>query len=258
MEKNIYLCEGTPEGIFSAVYQAYEEKHGHENNAIQVMGDNQTMELFAHYIQVETDFKKAEKVARTIRQKGSDEVYEWIQMAAVSCEGIRADAIYRVIILTLRMGKRVLGYLTEPNVQKLFELQRSTRNEAHFEVEFLRFEELKSGLLFARINPKNAVLPFVAPHFADRFSGENWAIADTVHGQVVIHERKKGCAFLTMEEVDFDALELNYSDEEEVLQRLWGLYVDTIGIKERENEKLRTQMLPLRFRKYMKEFTGTK
>ena len=57
-----------------------------------------------------------------------------------------------------------------------------------------------------------------------------------------------------MEEVNLDELELQYSAEEKDMQRLWKLFVDTIAIKERINTDLQRQMLPLRYRKYMKEF----
>ena len=57
-----------------------------------------------------------------------------------------------------------------------------------------------------------------------------------------------------MEEVDFDELTLQYSAEEKDMQQLWKLFVDTIAIKERRNTDLQRQMLPLWFRKYMKEY----
>ena len=52
-----------------------------------------------------------------------------------------------------------------------------------------------------------------------------------------------------------DELTLTYSEDEKQLQKLWKLFVNTIAIKERVNPKLQRQMLPLRFRKYMKEFS---
>lgn len=147
-----------------------------------------------------------------------------------------------------------MGHLTAPFMQTMMELEQNTKNEAHFWVELLRFEELENGVLFGRINPKNKILPYLAEHFADRFSGENWVIADTVHKTVLIHRKNEGCVFASMDEVDFDALVLQYSEEEEDLQNLWKLFVETIAIKERVNKDLQRQMLPLRYRKYMKEF----
>lgn len=253
-ETNVYLCEDSIEGIFSAVYRAYEEKHGHKYNRITIDRPGFNRELFCRYIPVETDFDRAVKVARTIQREISRQAYDFVQKAAMSCRPEKADAIYRFIIEGLAVGGRVMQHLTAPFMQTLFELERNTNNEAHFFVEFLRFEELENGILFARINPKNNVLPYLAGHFADRFSGEDWVIADTVHENVLIHKRDGGCLYALMEEADLDGLALTYSAEEESMQKLWKLFVDTIAVKERINRDLQRQMLPLRYRKYMREF----
>lgn len=251
----VYLCEGTPEGILTAVYDAYADRHGHRRNRIQIVEGCYSQELWCTYISVETDFEKASKVARTLQEKVSDEVYEAVQKAALTEDPRRAEVIYRVIILALKRGRYVLDALTEPNVCCLMEYMRGVNNEIHRMLEFLRFEELKNGFLFARINPRYAVLPYLAEHFADRFAGENWIIADTVHGGVLIHERYGRCVLARADEVDFDAYSPEYSEDEELWQRLWKRFVDAIAIKERKSPHLQMQMLPLRCRKYMKEFS---
>ena len=58
---NILICEPSPEGIFSAVYDTYERKLNPNITKI-VLGELDNYELFAEYISVETDFEKAEKV----------------------------------------------------------------------------------------------------------------------------------------------------------------------------------------------------
>ena len=252
----VYLCEDSIEGIFSAVYRAYEDRHGHENNRIMIRVPGFNRELFCEYLPVETDCEKAVKVARTIQKSISPRAYEFVQKAAVSCRPEKADAIYRFIIEGMVVGNRVMSHLTAPFMQTMVELERYTNNETHYFVEFLRFEELENGVLFGRINPKNHMLPFLAEHFADRFSGENWVIADTVHETVLIHQKNKGCIYATMQEVNFDELTLHYSAEEETMQKLWKTFVDAIAIKERINPNLQRQMLPLRYRKYMKEFSN--
>lgn len=253
-ETYVYLCENSLEGIFTAVYTAYEQRRGHENNRIQLEEEHYYQELMTSYITVGTDYDKAVKVARTIQNKVSWGVYDFIQKASLSTDPRKADAIYRVIILALKMGGRVLNYLTEPNVGLLMEMERGTNNEINRFIEFLRFEELKNGFLFARINPKCAILPYLAEHFSDRFSGENWVIVDTVRGSVLVHERDRGCSLASVQDVDFDAFTPEYSEDEAQWQSLWKTFVDAIAIKERVNAQLQTQMLPLRCRKYMKEF----
>lgn len=253
-ERYVYLCEDSTEGIFSAVYRAYEDRHGHENNEIRLAGSGYNRELFTEYIPVETDYEKATKVAHTIQRKISGTAYDFILKASLSWKPGKADAVYRFIIEGLQIGNKVMNHLTAPFMQVLLEAERQTTNEIHSFVEFLRFEELENGVLFAKVNPKSVVFPYLAEHFADRFSGEDWIIADTVHETMMIHRKNQGCVYATMEEVDMDELSLKYSAEEKTMKELWKCFIDTIAIKERTNRNLQTSMLPIRYRKHMKEF----
>ena len=74
--KYILQCEDSIEGIFSAVYAAWELKYGHENTFIQVLGGEEvTLELFTTYVPLEPDTEKAQKVLNTIRCVCSYMVY---------------------------------------------------------------------------------------------------------------------------------------------------------------------------------------
>lgn len=253
--QNIYLCDDSAEGIFSAVYRAYEEKKGHRNNAIQINKEGFNRQLFCEYITVETNFEHAIKVARTVQRDISTQAYELIHKVSLSYREEKADAIYRFIIEGLQIGARALQHLTAPHMQILCDIEKHMNNEiCHFK-EFLRFEELENGTLFGRINPKSAILPYMADHFENRFSGEKWLIADTVHHTVLIHDAGKATVYATLEEANLEELQLAYSEDEETMQKLWKLFVETIAIRERINPKLQRQLLPLRFRKYMKEFS---
>ena len=80
-------------------------------------------------------------------------------------------------------------------------------------------------------------------------------IADTVHRTVLIHGVNQHTIYAAMTEADLEELMLHYSAEEKEWQKLWKVFVDAIAIKERVNRNLQRQMLPLHFRKYMKEFS---
>ena len=176
MVRHIYLCENSAEGIFSAIYRAYEEGYPHEYNEVVIDTEGRNMELFCEYHTVVTNFEHAVKVARTIRRKISEEAYDFIHRCCGSYEAQKADAIYRFVQEGLRMGRAVMSHLTAPYMQTLFAIVRNFTNESHFFIEILRFEELENGTLFGRINPKSEVLPYLADHFADRFAGEQWGL----------------------------------------------------------------------------------
>lgn len=125
----VYLCEDSTEGIFTAVYEAFADGHGHANTFIQIANAPYTREFFTTYITVDTDLEKASKVAHTMQKKISWQVYDTLQMASLSYMPEKADAIYRTIILALQMGPQVLDYLTDSNVALLFKMERNIHNE---------------------------------------------------------------------------------------------------------------------------------
>lgn len=218
--KTVYLCEDSIEGIFSAIYRAYEDKNGHRNNEIQVQREGWNRQFFCEYVTVDTDFERAVKVARTVRRDISNQAYEFLLKVAASYREEKADAMYRFMIEGLHMGRRALQHLTAPHMQTLCDIERNVNNEINHFIEFLRFEELENGTLFGKINPKSAVLPYLAEHFEDRFSGERFIIADTIRRTVLIHNVETPTVYATMEEADFDELTLSYSKEEEEMQKL--------------------------------------
>ena len=254
MQKYIYLCEDSTEGIFTAVYQAWEGNHGHANNKVQIASSDYNTELFCEYIEVETDLAKAEKVARTLKKKVSYEFYEQILLASLSYDCRKADSIYRSIILGLHMGSSVLNHLANEDISRIAKLKQNVTNEILHLNGFLRFEELEKGLLLGRIEPKNDIIRLLGDHFSDRFPEEHFLIADTVRSSFVMHTPKQTRYFI-YPGFDFSSEFLSTTEAEKYYRELWCKFVDTIAIKPRENLKLQQQMLPLRFRDYMPEFS---
>ena len=131
--------------------------------------------LFAVYEDHKPDEQKAVKVARTIGREFGGETYMSICRALASPEGDKGEAVYKTVVAGLKMKNRkdVMGNLMDPYVHRVFQLSRFTANEAHYHVEFLRFRELENGILYAEIGPKNNIVTWIMPHFADRFNSRN-------------------------------------------------------------------------------------
>ncbi|MBO5279175.1 MAG: TIGR03915 family putative DNA repair protein [Lachnospiraceae bacterium] len=246
----IYLCEDSFEGILTAVYDAWAGRLGHDNVRLELQGEY-NLELFADYVVVLPDDEKAEKVVRTLRQKLSEEVFEYVYKAAMSQERRKADLIYRFIVLAIQRGARIVSEFGNPVVMDIFELVRNVSNESHLLLGFIRFQELENGVLFAKITPKNYVLTLIAPHFEDRLSGENWVIYDAVHEMAAVHARNT--SWVLSREAKMPE-KLPESGQEEEYEELWKIFFHTIGIEARKNPKCQRNMLPLWYRKNMLEF----
>ena len=252
--KYILQCEDSIEGIFSAVYAAWELKYGHKNTVIQVTGLGvQNMELFASYIHLAPDAEKASKVINTIRRTCSDAVYERLFRAACADAADKADAIYRYIQVALRMGNRVLNHFTDPAVVRIMELARAVGNAEHHYLGFLRFIEIPGNILLARFAPKPQLIELILPHFVDRFPEERFVIWDTVRNVAGVHVPGQNYVMLKLTEHQVAILQ-QYSEDNIKAEKMWKAFVESISIKERENKKLQQNNIPLHFRTYMPEF----
>lgn len=249
----IYICENTPDGIFTAIYDAWAARI--PDGQLFILPDGEfSLELFAQYRYVETDMEKAVKVARSVSRKISPEAYRQIYAVSLSHEEEKIMAIYHFLKLGFQVGTGVTGMHARPEVCKVFEICRNVVNESHSFREFVRFAELPDGILLARIKPKNFVLPLMADHFADRFPEEHFVIVDDNSEMGVFHERGKQW-FLSP--IDREAIErLWNSGRSQEFERLWKTFFKAIAIEQRRNYRCQRNMCALRYRDYMLEFDG--
>ncbi len=254
MEEKYIICEDSLEGIFTAVYDAYALREGHDRLHVQV-GEEDNYRLFATYLYSRPDTVKTDKVVRTLKNRLGEEVYGTICRAAASDDSSKGDAVYHTVVegITAGSGRRTMENLRNPYVVRTFELARRTANEEHHELEFIRFQELEQGILYSLIGPKNNVIPFIMPHFADRLATENFMIYDEGRGLFGVHPAR-GEWYLVSDAARLSEEVLQKSHKEQQYQELFTLFHKTIAIRERRNIRLQCQMLPLRFQEYMVEF----
>lgn len=249
----IYQCEDSLEGIFTAIYNIYEDKSDRNATGISL---TEELLLFAEYIPVETDEEKARKVINTLRRRFGEEDFMRICMALSSPAPEKAQAVYRMVALGLAEGSRrgrLLDNLAEESVHKVFSLAREANNEFLHLRGFVRFSELENGILYSRIAPKNNILTFLMPHFADRFPQENFMICDEKRKLFGIHPAGREWYLVQAQELTREE-ELVFSEGEREYQELFKYFCSKIAIKERRNLELQRNMLPLRFREFMSEF----
>lgn len=254
IDMTVYQCEDSLEGIFTAIYNAYEEKRDHGDTRISL---NDELLLFAEYVPVVSDDKKALKVMNTLRKRFGEEDYMKICFALSSCDTQKAHAVYQTVVQGLAGGYArgcLFDNLTNDWVHRVFSLARGVGNEKHHLVEFVRFQELENGVLFSRVGPRNNVVMFLMPHFSDRFPMENFMIYDENRGLFGVHPAGKQWYMVQGKAFEQGAASWKLSDRELEYQELFRYFCHKIAIKERENKELQRNMLPLRFQEYMVEF----
>ncbi len=254
MEETIFVCEDSIEGILTGVYEAYALRKPHETIRLQT-GAVQNYRLFAVYQQVEPDRQKSEKVIRTLYSRFGEAVCMQLEQAMVSYDDGKADAVYHTIVTGLsgRYQGCLMDHLSNRYVHKVFALSRNTGIEMHHLYGFLRFQELENGVLLAKYAPKNDITALLAPHFADRFPGEDFAIYDEKRQYYALHPKNRQW-YLVRGGLPFADGQEEYTREEAEYQMLYRHFCHTITVAERKNTKLQRNMLPLRFRRHMVEF----
>lgn len=258
----IYVCEDSLTGIFSGIYEVWKRKMTAEEAGLEV-GDSFERRLFCEYIFCKAEKRKALAVIRMIQKNLGVDVYEKISYALLSADRRKAEMVFRAMLEAKKLSRkdRLMEHLGNEAVRAVFGMYRQVANEAHHYKGFVRFRELKNKTLFAKIEPKHAVLPCIAEHFADRFPQENWIIYDKTHEVFLIHEKGKRYYFLQQymcmkgDSGSDQNIAGGFSEEEMDYEALWKGFVQSISVAERENRALQNQNLPLRFRTNLVEFS---
>lgn len=258
----IYVCEDSLTGIFSGIYEVWKRKMTAEEAGLEV-GDSFERRLFCEYIFCKAEERKALAVIRMIQKNLGADVYEKISYALLSADRRKAEMVFRAMLEAKKLSRkdRLMEHLGNEAVRAVFGMYRQVANEAHHYKGFVRFRELKNKTLFAKIEPKHAVLQCIAEHFADRFPQENWVIYDKTHEVFLIHEKGKRYYFLQQymcmkgDSGSAQNITGGFSEEEMDYEALWKEFVQSISVAERENRALQNQNLPLRFRTNLVEFS---
>lgn len=254
--KKIFVCSDSIEGLFSAIYEAWKShlRDGIKEYGIRLEGYLDT-EMFCEYVLAEGAEKKVQAVERLIMEHLGWYAYKIIYQAAMSTDPMKGDAILATMFAAKEIpnSRRIMEHLSHPQVGKVVKLAKNVGEEAHLWTGFLRFQELENGVLFSEFKPKNRVMTYVAPHFADRLSVENWIIYDETHDEYAVHEAGKQWVLASNLEIDREKV-LCVSEKEQLMQDLWKEFRNTIAIKERKNPKCQLQHMPLWYRNHMVEF----
>lgn len=252
--REIYICTDTITGLCSALHDAWlENRNG--DAGIGLRGKIQ-QELFCQYKTVIETEMKVRRLQRMVKRYLGYNAYWDIYNALLSDDLEKGTEVFRVMqeARNIPDSRKIMDHLGNPDVARVFAMSRSVSNEAHMYEEFIRFRELKNGLMFSEITPKSQVLTCIGDHFADRFPLENWVIYDKTHEVFLVHKKQEKWKLVWGETLDSNVA-ADVSEDEKDYVCLWKEFFEAVSIKERENPKCQQNHLPLRFRGDMTEFT---
>lgn len=176
--------------------------------------------------------------------------FKVIYYVYLSTEENKELIIYYYILNALKYKDKII-YMRNLNcVTQALKIYNYVKRENHRFKGFTRFKELKNKLLYAEINLENNILELLSLHFKNRLKNEYWIIKDMNRNIFSCYNKKE---FFIVNEDNFKLIELNLSDNEEQIQELWKEFYNTIGIKERKNERCRKNFMSKKYWQYILE-----
>jgi len=155
--------------------------------------------------------------------------------------------IYYLFLNSYKYKEKLLNMRNLNCVSASLKISNYVSREAHKYKGFVRFKELNNGVLYAEIEPTNNILSIISKHFKNRLSNFYWIIKDNKREIISIYD-KKNYYIIDSKRLLID-LEIDNNDYED----LWCTFYETIGIKERKNDKCRMNFMPKKYWKYIIE-----
>ena len=238
-----YRYDGTFAGFLTCAWDALEG--GTEPSAFLLPGDGATL---WEERQVAADQGRARRLYAALSRRVSPAFQKLIARGFLTCLPEKELALLTLIRRGLREGDRVRLDLSDPVMARVNLALTKMWTEWDHLKGFVRFSELDS-VLVGEIEPKNRVLPLLAPHFAARYSGERLALYDRTHHEIFLSDRGRW-KLLPAEDFRMGPA----GETERSYRAMWRRYYDTIAIEGRTNPKCQSTHLPKRYRHVMTEF----
>ena len=238
---NVFITDGTPEGFYTAVFNAYREKDA----VITSRRDMQlTFDTTAQNVETETEkaMRVRAKLDKIDRFAAGD-----VDLALRSNDSLKEQAAFEYIKLLVEKGRPVRRMLSLPAVIEITDIIHRVKGEIHNMKGFLRFMESESGVMYAPYSPDNDITDLIAPHFKARMGAQKFVIHDIKRKKAALCDGK---SWFMAEVGD---VEIYLSEYEKAFEKLWKKYYASVNIKERPHEKQMKGYMPVRYWKFLPE-----
>lgn len=246
------IYDGSFDGLFTAVFEVFEYHY----KDVEITGREKFFQenIFAEIHEVITQTDKSDRVLKKLEQHiGKQGIHQLLKVF------LSDDPESEILILSAvkqsiqHPGENILENFADHDILKISKICKSVDRERHRMTAFVRFEKMKDGIFFAKIDPDFNVLPLIRKHFKDRYQDQKWMIYDLRRNYGILYDLENCDFFYPEEKPDFNQYQQKFHDEEKNYQTLWQRYFTKTNIVERKNLKLHIQHVPKRYWKYLTE-----
>lgn len=236
--------DGSFGGFLTLVYYAFSEKKFPET----ILTSEKAIELLFTNRSILTNEIISKKIYRRLvnqlKRENSQFIFDAFYCSLASKERCLLDAIN----IGLETTDLLENYLGHPSILALKKSLNQLLSEVHQLTGFLRFNYVGT-ILYSTIEPKHFSLPFLCPHFANRYPQQTMIIYDETHRLLAIIEKQKISFIENSAPPDYCL-----SENETTIESYWLRFLESVTINERKNEKIQLNHLPKRYRKNMIDF----
>jgi len=251
----LFVFDGTFEGLLTSIFDSYERKSQH----VKLVSDAHYLpDVFQESIKIVSDETKANRVWKGLKQKLDPEWMKRIYKSFLSEQPETFQDLFDFSHYIFDNPKGSEENFGNPCVLAISQMDRKVHREKHRMEAFIRFQQTADGTFYAHIDPDFNVLPLISDHFRKRYADQKWIIFDLKRKYGLFYDLDK------VEEITFDfttemsaslnALPQQILDpKEELYSLLWKDYFRSTNIPARKNMKLHIRHVPKRYWKYLSE-----
>lgn len=199
-------------------------------------------------LEIKNNFQVVDKYIKFVDKNIIKQLY----YVFLSTDDNKELIIYYFLLNSLKYKNKIIYIRNLKCVDKVLKISHYVSREAHKLKGFTRFKELENKVLYAEINPENNVIEILSSHFKNRLKNELWIIKDINRKILSVYDKNE---FYIVDESEFKLLDFTLSDNEESIQNMWKSFYNTIGIKERKNDRCRMNFMPKKYWKYILEMS---
>lgn len=242
-----YIYDASFEGFLTCVHANYYREKATGICSKESYGGS----LIEDPVEIVTNQENAIKVYNAIQKKISANDLRRIYRVFNSSLPDKEMELLNYIKLGFALGGNVSLYHSNPIVKTIEQAQHKVGREIDRMLGLTRFSTLGGGILYAKIEPDNDVLEFIAEHFSDRLKSDPFIIHDARREKAVFSQGGKW--FISeFTEKNFQEMP-SLSNSENEIRLLWRKYFETIAIKERTNPRCQKNRMPARYWKNLTE-----
>lgn len=243
---SVYTYDGSIEGFFTIILKCIKLKEIPRKIVSDVEYE---MNLLETSIFIETNLLDSQIIFRKISSISDFTLY--IIFTSFLSNYLDKDIIIlKYLLASFKYGTKLNKMRNKEYVINIRTLHQQVRKETHRLKGFLRFSELKNKILYAKCEPENNIIEFLAEHFSKRLAKEFFIIHDLKRHLLALYDGKKivyeSDQILSQEKI----YHLLFNDKYE---KMWKNYFKTIGIEERRNRRCQLNFMPKKFWRYMLE-----